>query len=245
MKSLIFSSKPCRALTLLSSLIFLIILSACGDSPRATLAHPDDAQAFLAQALAVTFSQNSYRFQYEFKTISTGDNTTSTGSGTFQGPDRLQGTGATEFSAGDRNVKLETATIFIGADLYTKHDGEGDWTVETVEETTALTQMKLLDLDPYRLNGLRFIDDEFIDGAHVFHLISESPPGVGIADMDPRLSQRIEYWVESDTLRIVRYVLAGSDASGAGLEVSHEFSDYGESFEIFPPIISTTGPVSP
>jgi len=117
--------------------------------------------------------------------------------------------------------------------------------VETVEETTALTQMKLLDLDPYRLNGLRFIDDEFIDGAHVFHLISESPPGVGIADMDPRLSQRIEYWVESDTLRIVRYVLAGSDASGAGLEVSHEFSDYGESFEIFPPIISTTGPVSP
>jgi len=43
------------------------------------------------------------------------------------------------------------------------------------------------DLDPYGLNGLRFIDDEFVDGAHVFHLISESPPGVGIADMDPRL----------------------------------------------------------
>jgi hypothetical protein len=148
MNSLIFSSKPCRALTVVSSLIFLIILSACADSPRATLAQPDDAQGFLEQALAVTFSQESYRFSYAFKSISTGAKTTSTGFGTFQGPDRIQGTSAMEFSAGDRHDKIETATISIGADLYTKHNGAGEWTVETVEETTALPQMNPLTLTP-------------------------------------------------------------------------------------------------
>lgn len=258
------TSQIFRSLLFICGFGILIVLSACSGTSsdqsltppdnsgptRILRAQPDDPQSFLKKALDATFNQESFRFRHEFRAtvIEEGfkEIIRSTSAGAFQAPGRLHETNNIEITTANESVELKTETISIGTMLYTKNIETGEWDVGTgLLELTPEILMISMNLDLSSLDDLHFGDDETVDGRQLFHLIAKLGPGVDIGSLNPALSTQVEYWVEADTLLIVRFAVSGSGFGDGEVKMNSEYSDYGETFEILSPVVSTPGNPSP
>ena len=249
----------CEGLSLLkslSSLVFLLLLTACSGSAVTEVPSTADAetvspQVILERALASTKEQLSYCFTYEYKAEvlnatrshdTTGqrlrtpqegirEDIESVTFGKYQAPSQFETTGSTTFATDNETITISGDAITIGVTVYTRIPPTGEWKVET-RDSVPETPLDRMPIDPSLLSNLAVVGEEQLDGVDVLHLVALVPPGMDIGLADPRLDRRVEYWIGKDDHLIRRYVFTGTSPGEGGFTSSMTLSDFGKLVEI-------------
>jgi hypothetical protein len=243
----------------LSSLVFLLLLTACSGNAATEVPSTADAetvspQVILERALASTKEQLSYCFTYEYKAEvlnatrshdSTGqrlrtpqegirEDIESVTFGKYQAPSQFETTGSTTFATDNETITISRDAITIGVTVYTKIPSTGEWKVET-RDSVPETPLDRMPIDPSLLSNLAIGGEEQLDGVDVLHLVALVPPGMDIGLADPRLDRRVEYWIGKDDHLVRRYVFTGTAPGEGGFTDTITLSDFGKLVEISAP----------
>ena len=243
----------------LSSLVFLLLLTACSGNAATEVPSTADAetvspQVILERALASTKEQLSYCFTYEYKAEvlnatrshdSTGqrlrtpqegirEDIESVTFGKYQAPSQFETTGSTTFATDNETITISRDAITIGVTVYTRIPPTGEWKVET-RDSVPETPLDRMPIDPSLLSNLAIGGEEQLDGVDVLHLVALVPPGMDIGLADPRLDRRVEYWIGKDDHLIRRYVFTATAPGEGGFTSSMTLFDFGKLVEISAP----------
>ena len=248
----------------LSSLVFLVLLTACSGNAVTEVPSTADAetvspQVILERALASTKEQLSYCFTYEYKAEvlnatrshdSTGqrlrtpqegirEDIESVTFGKYQAPSQFETTGSTTFATDNETITISRDAITIGVTVYTRIPPTGEWKVET-RDSERETPLDRMPIEPSLLSNLAIGGEEQLDGVDVLHLVALVPPGMDIGLADPRLDRRVEYWIGKDDHLIRRYVFTATAPGEGGFTSTTTLSDFGKLVEISAPEVSTS-----
>ena len=253
----------------LSSLIFLVLLTACSGNAATEVPSTADAetvstQVILERALASTKEQLSYCFTYEYKAEvlnatrshdSTGqrlrtpqegirEDIESVTFGKYQAPSQFETTGSTTFATDNETITISRDAITIGVTVYTRIPPTGEWKVETRDSDRG-TPLDKMAIDPSLLSNLVIEAEEQLGGVAVLHLVALVPPGVDIGVADPRLDRRVEYWIGKNDHLVRRYVFTATAPGEGGFTDTITLSDFGKLVEISAPEVPSKVMSSP
>jgi hypothetical protein len=194
---------------------------------------PPSPQALLESSSAALREANTYHFDMDMQMKSgTQPDVSLTLTGDFQAPDRVQA----RMSTSAAGTPIKTEMIIISQTTYFVNPATGNWEIASAPVAPLRPDM-FTTAEMKRLEDLKLVGEENLDGAPVYHVAGTFPmKAAGLVEGD----LLIEYWIGSEDA-LPRQITAHGDLTASGamptstITITMQLSDFGKQAAIAAP----------